>query len=162
MKKPSDKNPPDSRRHGSPPGVQSRQRTPQEKKDDCDEVLRLMAHEGLSAFKATKQVGVSWTCWNEWVSDSPELADKYARARNALLDRMAQEIADIADEPVILTPDGKLDSAAVQKQRLQIDTRKWLLSKLAPKKYGERLELAGDADSPLKAAVTVEFVKAKS
>jgi hypothetical protein len=37
----------------------------------------------------------------------------------------------------------------VQRARLQVDTRKWLLSKLAPKKYGERLELTGDPDRPL-------------
>ena len=32
---------------------------------------------------------------------------------------------------------------------LQIDTRKWLLSKLAPKKYGDKIELSGDKDNPL-------------
>ena len=37
----------------------------------------------------------------------------------------------------------------MQKHKLQVDTRKWLLSKLAPKKYGEKLELTGDPDRPL-------------
>ncbi len=34
-------------------------------------------------------------------------------------------------------------------RRVRIDTRKWLLSKMAPKRYGDRLELAGDKDNPL-------------
>jgi len=37
--------------------------------------------------------------------------------------------------------------------RLLSDNRKWLLSKLAPKKYGDRTTLAGDAENPL--AVTL-------
>jgi hypothetical protein len=37
----------------------------------------------------------------------------------------------------------------VQKQKLRMDTRKWLLSKMAPKKYGDKLELSGDDKSPL-------------
>lgn len=37
----------------------------------------------------------------------------------------------------------------VERSRLQIDARKWLASKLAPKKYGDKLELAGDPLSPL-------------
>jgi hypothetical protein len=45
---------------------------------------------------------------------------------------------------MIPTGEGKVDNAMVQKQRLRVDTRKWLLSKLAPKKYGDKLELSGD------------------
>ena len=48
-----------------------------------------------------------------------------------------------------MLPDGKKDWAAVQKHKLQVDTRKWLLSKLAPKKFGDKLELTGDPDRPL-------------
>jgi hypothetical protein len=37
----------------------------------------------------------------------------------------------------------------VERSRLQIDSRKWLAAKLAPKKYGDKLELAGDPDRPI-------------
>jgi hypothetical protein len=62
---------------------------------------------------------------------------------------MASDTLAIADAPVGSTEHGTTDSGAVQKQRLQVDTRKWLLSKLAPKKYGDKLELSGDPDRPL-------------
>ena len=58
---------------------------------------------------------------------------------------------DIADE----TPekiDGKpiqWENAEIQNRRLRIDSRKWLLSKIASKKYGDRLQLANDAENPL-------------
>lgn len=34
-------------------------------------------------------------------------------------------------------------------RRVRVDARKWYLSKLAPKRYGDRLELAGDKEAPL-------------
>ena len=33
-----------------------------------------------------------------------------------------------------------LDAEHVQRSRLRIDTRKWMAGKLAPKKYGEKIE----------------------
>jgi hypothetical protein len=75
-----------------------------------------------------------------WLDDFPEFCHQYARAREASCEHMANDLIEIADEPVGTTNQGSTDSGAVQKQRLQIDTRKWLLSKLAPKKYGEKIE----------------------
>jgi hypothetical protein len=56
---------------------------------------------------------------------------------------------ELSDKDVEISPDGKKDWAAIQKHKLQVDTRKWLLSKLAPKKYGDKLEVSGDAANPI-------------
>ena len=40
-------------------------------------------------------------------------------------------------------PDGKVDAGYVQWRRLQADALKWELSKLEPKRFGEKLELDG-------------------
>jgi hypothetical protein len=66
---------------------------------------------------------------------------------------------DISDKDVGIT-DGKKDWAAVQKHKLQVDSRKWLLSKLAPKKYGDKLELSGDNENPLVHRIERLIVKA--
>lgn len=83
-----------------------------------------------------------------WILEDDDLAAQYARAKKRAMDAMAEEILEIADEGktgVITLPDGStqvvLDKTAVQRNRLRIDTRKWLMAKLAPKKYGDRLEL---------------------
>jgi len=136
----------------------SKRNTPATKAAKIDAVLANMG-KGMSAYKATQAAGVPWGTWTEWVATDDALAVKYTRARETLVERMAQELAVIADEPPPLGPDGKVDGGWIQKHRLQVDTRKWLLSKLAPRKYGERLEVAGDASAPLQAAVTVSFVK---
>lgn len=44
----------------------------------------------------------------------------------------------------------RIDSAWVAWQRNRVDARKWVASKLKPKAYGERVQVAGDADSPIK------------
>jgi hypothetical protein len=104
---------------------------------------------GLSAFKACEAAGLSQSTFNLWVNEDAELAAEYARAREDLIERMANEVLELSDVDVGLQPDGKKDWAAVQKHKLQVDTRKWLLSKLAPKKFGDKLELTGDPDRPL-------------
>ena len=69
-----------------------------------------------------------------WLEANEEFRHQYARARDRQADHYFEEIVEIADSV-------EADSAAVAKARLQVDARKWTLSKLAPKKYGEKTEL---------------------
>jgi hypothetical protein len=59
-----------------------------------------------------------------------DFSGRYARARGDQADRFAMEIVDIADS---------CDDPA--KARLQIDARKWVASKMLPKKYGDKIDL---------------------
>jgi hypothetical protein len=84
--------------------------------------------------------------------------DSYARAREAQADFYAEQIIEISDEEctTVRHGDGEeakdvevvFDSAAVARNRLRVDARKWYASKVAPKKYGEKLAL-GQADDLL-------------
>jgi hypothetical protein len=42
----------------------------------------------------------------------------------------------------------QLNGEHLQRSRLRVDTRKWLLSKALPKVYGDKLALGGDEDAP--------------
>ena len=106
--------------------------------------------QGLSAYKACVKVGVPQGTFNGWLNEDEELAEDYARAREELHEFIAAEIMAIADAPVPSNEKGGVDPGAIQKQKLQVDTRKWLLSKLAPKKFGDKIELSGDANNPIK------------
>ena len=112
-------------------------------------VLDGMAIGGLSCFKACQAAGVPNSTFMRWVDADAKLAERYAHAREDLIERMANEVLELADSDVPETGDGKRDWQAIQQRKLQVDSRKWLLSKLAPKKYGDRLELAGDKENPL-------------
>ncbi len=110
--------------------------------------------DGMSLRAAAKAANVPASTFLDWCAADKDLAERYARARDSMIDAMADELLTIADA-------GYTDAADIQKHRLQVDARKWLLSKLAPKRYGDRLEVAGDKDAPLSVGVTVEFVKPK-
>jgi hypothetical protein len=113
-----------------------------ERAEIAEKVIKAM-DSGMSCFKACQQAGVPMPTFMLWVGQDAELADRYAQARENFVERIAQEVMELSDVDVGETPDGRKDWAAVQKHKLQVDTRKWLLSKLAPKKYGDMIKLAG-------------------
>ena len=115
---------------------------------------------GLSAFKACEKAGISQSAFQRWVDDDSHLQIEYARAREDLIERIANEVMELSDQDVPMTGDGKKDWQAIQKHKLQVDTRKWLLSKLAPKKYGDKLEVSGDPTNPLVTRIERVVVKA--
>jgi cyanate lyase len=102
----------------------------------------LMVSEGLSLRKACIKTGLDPARFLRAVDADPELAKQYARARQALLDKMADEILELADAPVAKLDNGATDPGMVRQRQLQVDTRKWFLSKLAPKIYGDRLDVS--------------------
>jgi Fe-S-cluster formation regulator IscX/YfhJ len=70
-----------------------------------------------------------------WLSKHKEFSDQYARAKEMQMEAMAEEILQIADSA---------DAETYNPARLQVDTRKWLMSKMAPKRYGDKIEHTGD------------------
>jgi len=71
---------------------------------------------------------VTHDTWYRWLYKYPELSDRYARAKSIQSEYEADNILDIADNAT------KED---FQVARLRVDARKWVASKLVPKKYGE-------------------------
>jgi hypothetical protein len=112
------------------------------------DVLNAM-RAGMSCFKACEAAGVPNSTFMRWLDKDAKLAESYAHAREDLIERIASEVLELSDQDVPSTGDGKKDWQAIQKHRLQVDSRKWILSKLAPKKYGEKLEVSGDPVNPL-------------
>lgn len=96
-----------------------------------------------------------------WVAKHEEFRDQYARACEARTDAHADEILAIADdgsndwmeknhgENVIWVQNGE----AMRRSQLRIDARKWLMSKMAPKKYGEKVTHGGDPANPVRLLV---------
>ena len=72
----------------------------------------------------------------------PELKTAYQQAVEDRADRLAEELMELADTPMPEGLDGPGRGAWVQQMRLRVDVRKWAASKLKPKTYGDRLDLA--------------------
>ena len=62
------------------------------------------------------------------------MCDKYARAKEDSSDALADDIQDIGDK--VLTGEYEANNA-----RVAIDAKKWIASKLKPKKYGDKLDM---------------------
>ena len=112
-------------------------------------ILKRMS-AGESQDPVCKSVGIGPTTFREWVLDDVDgLSVKYARAKELQLQVWADEIKDLSDacrlgvKTVTSAKDGTTVTEAdmVERAKLQIDSRKWLLSKLVPKKYGDRQEV---------------------
>lgn len=88
-----------------------------------------------------------------WVSKHSEFSEQYKLAMASRADAMFEEMFDIADDGQNdwmekLDKEGNsygwtLNGEHVQRSRLRIDTRKWALSKMMPKKYGDKLDDEG-------------------
>lgn len=81
-----------------------------------------------------------------WLRQYEEFHKQYADAKQESADAMAEEILDLSDEAKTdaMTVDPKAAGAVVQAARLRVDTRKWLMSKMKPKKFGDKLDLTTD------------------
>ena len=74
-----------------------------------------------------------------WLNAHADFRAAYARALEFAADRYADEILTIADGASGEAPGAsKSDAGSVARAKLRIDTRKWLMSRLAPGKYGDR------------------------
>lgn len=86
----------------------------------------------------------------KWLNENQVFSDQYARAREEQAETLADEIVDIADEThndwdVNDKGYEVVNSEAIARSRLRVEARKWVASKLKPKKYGEytRNEITG-------------------
>lgn len=105
--------------------------------------------ESLRSFieRSSRDVIPSRGEFYEWLSEDKELSDRYARACESRAELIFEEILDIADNvsgDKKILEDGTevMDSEYVQRSRLKIDARKWMLGKMQPTKYGEKSTLA--------------------
>jgi hypothetical protein len=84
----------------------------------------------------------------DWIHKYEDFAKQYARAKEESADALFEETIDIADDSLTIaqsvSDNPKLAGSLVQAQRLRVDTRKWMMSKMKPKKYGDKLDLTSD------------------
>lgn len=85
----------------------------------------------------------------KWLRTIPEFKDQYTRAKDESADALIEDSLDIADNGTNdwmsrNDPENAgfvLNGEHIQRSRLRVETRKWLASKLKPKKYGEKVDL---------------------
>jgi hypothetical protein len=135
--------------------------------EKLDKVLERIANgESVKAICADKDMPGEKTIYSHLEKDEA-FQQRYARAREAQMDHYAEEIIEISDDSSRdyvekQNSDGSkyqaFDAEHVQRSRLRVDSRKWLMSKLAPKKYGDKVQVGGDPGNPIRQITRIERV----
>jgi hypothetical protein len=117
----------------------------------CEELA--MGYSLRTVCKADEMPSVA-TVFN-WFRTHEDFLEQYTRAKQEAADAMAEDILDIADDASNdwMIRHGKdedeayqLNGEHLQRSRLRIDTRKFLMAKMKPKRYGEKLDLTTGGD----------------
>ena len=74
--------------------------------------------------------------------NDPQLKERYVEAVDSRVEFMFSEFIDLADSPIPEGLDGTAQSAWVQQLKLKLWARTWVLSKLKPRTYGDRLDVS--------------------
>jgi hypothetical protein len=110
--------------------------------DETAEAICIRLAQGESLRKICKDAAMpSEATVYVWLFKNEEFQEKYARARTAQSEPWLEDIIEVADDPEMKADD----------KRVRIDARKWAMSKLAAKKYGERKLIGSDPENPLPA-----------
>lgn len=124
---------------------------PSDYTDELAELICLRLAEGESLRSVCRDDGMpSKQAVLRWLARNEQFRAQYVRAKEEGAEAIAEEMFDIADDGTNdwmekLDKDGEaigyqLNGEHVQRSKLRIDTRKWYLSKILPKKYGDRIQ----------------------
>jgi len=117
----------------------------QEKKDECFDWIISEIESGKSLISTLNTNGMpSTSTFYIWLETEVEKSKRYACAcevRELLILDEIISIADSQENDAIETDSGIITNHnAINRNRLQIDSRKWMLGKLNPKKYGDKVD----------------------
>ena len=123
--------------------------------DDLSAVMCIRISEGESVNSICRDEDMpSKATFFSWLNTNKSFLDNYTRAKQLGAEAIAEDMFEIADDGTNdwmekLDKDGKassyqLNGEHVQRSKLRVDTRKWYLSKILPKKYGDKINVEGN------------------
>ena len=100
----------------------------------------------------------------KWVDEDENKVKQYERSVELRSEFLFDEIIEIADkqgEDVGEDENGNkvINHNIVQRNRLQIDARKWALSKMLPKKFGDRTDITSGGEKISSNDIKIEIIK---
>jgi len=122
-----------------------------EEKKECFDWIISEIESGKSLISAINTNGMpSTSTFYIWLEEDNEKSKRYARACEARELLLFDEILSIADkqDSDVDEVDGieVINHNVINRNRLQIDARKWVLGKMNPKKYGDKLDMTSGGE----------------
>ena len=139
--------------------------TPEEREKLFETIFELIEN-GKSLRKALATVKLSSSTFFIWIDENENKSKQYARACEERAEALLDEMLDIVDDKsndIIETDLGdgiiveKPNNEVIQRSRLRYDARKWLISKLNPKKYGEKMDVTSGGDKIQSAPTSINI-----
>jgi hypothetical protein len=122
-----------------------------EKKDECFDCIISEIESGKSLTYCLNNNGMpSTSTFYIWLEEDESFSKRYARAcefREMLIfdeiltiaDKQGEDVKEVEGVEVI-------NHNVINRNRLQIDARKWMLGKMNPKKYGDKVDVTTDGE----------------
>lgn len=121
-----------------------------------DEICKRTSESSIGLVHICAELNLPYSTVTGWIYDKKHpMSVKYTRAKELQAEYLAEEILDIADDGsndlmTIVKGDAVYEQEnkeVTNRSKLRVETRKWVLSKLLPKKYGDKLDIttAGEA-----------------
>jgi len=132
-----------------------------ERQNIIDQIIQKIS-EGMSLRSALKSGKYpSRTIFLGWIDSNKEWQNQYARACEMRTELKFESIEqDYSEEPQRDEETGRIDPSWVSLQRLKIDSKKWMLSKMNPKKYGDKLDVEQKHEGEI--TITRRIINGKS
>ena len=131
----------------------ARKYDPDTKAEICNSIISSL-EDGKGLATVCRELDFPRVTFLDWVDADSGLADRYARARARAADVIFEEILGLADDGIADTsidPEtGReiVDHDHIQRSKLRVDARKWVLAKMLPKKYGDKIDIANTHAAP--------------
>ncbi|WP_118785719.1 terminase small subunit [Haemophilus haemolyticus] len=116
----------------------------------ADDICLLLA-QGESLRKICERPGMpAISSVFKWLNENQQFSEQYARAREDQADFLLEEMLEISD---LATPED------VSVAKLRVDARKWYITKVAPKKYGDKVtqEITGVNGAPIEQKISMDL-----
>lgn len=114
-----------------------------------EEICTIIESSSIGIPHICKQKKIGCETFYQHIRKNVDAQERYARAKEIQCEYIADEMLEIADDATndfmtVVKGDisyEKENKEVVNRSRVRIDTRKWLLSKLVPKKFGDRVDV---------------------
>lgn len=118
--------------------------SPEERTSIINEIC-LKIINGATLRKSLDESSIAYDTFFRWIDDDEAKSKQYTRATELRAEAMAEELLGISDSyenDVQVDKDGReiTNHNVIQRDRLRVDARKWLMSKMFAKKYGDRIQ----------------------
>jgi len=136
--------------------------TAEQREEAFDNILkRVIAGEPLRRILKEMRIGIN--TFYLWCDRSDKYRERYARATDLRAEKIFEEILEIADDSTLdelVTEKGiQFNQEFAARSRIRIDARKWVLGKMRPTKYGDKLDITSDGEKLQMPVITGMIIK---